>query len=68
MLKGTIKWFSQTIGGGFIRSDDGRDIFFPVSALRERDKQAPQKGQVVSFDLLKRRRAISLAASNVKTL
>jgi cold shock CspA family protein len=66
MPKGKVKWFSQTIGAGFIRTEEGQDVFFNVSAIRSDDPKIIERGQCVSFDVLKKQNGISLSAANVK--
>ena len=66
MAKGKVKWFSPTIGAGFIRTDEGQDVFFNVKAIRSDDPRIIERGQCVSFDILKKQNGISLAAANVK--
>ena len=35
-MQGTVKWFNQDKGYGFIKPDDkGRDVFIHISALQE---------------------------------
>ena len=49
MPTGKVKMFNEQRGFGFIRpDDDGADIFFHVSALREGDEIT--EGKVVSFE------------------
>ncbi len=67
MPTGKIKWFSQNIGAGFIRSDEGENIFFRFNALRGTDPQAILKGQYVRFDIAKNIRSLSLTAVRVTT-
>jgi CspA family cold shock protein len=46
-LTGTVKWFNQNKGSGFIAIDDYRDIFMHISQwVHERD---PEKGDKVTF-------------------
>ncbi|HVO67711.1 MAG TPA: cold shock domain-containing protein [Syntrophales bacterium] len=68
MPKGKVKWFSERIGAGFIRTEEGKDVFFNIKAFHGSDLQGIQRGQCVSFDILKSESGISLAAANVKTL
>jgi len=65
---GKVKWFSERIGAGFIKTDEGKDVFFSVNAIHSSDLQIIQKGQCVSFDIMKSGGGISLSAANVKTL
>ena len=51
MPMGKIKWFNQQIGAGFIRSDEGENVFFRLSAIRSEDPKTIQRGQCVSFDI-----------------
>ncbi len=66
MANGKVKWCSERIGAGFIRSDEGEDVFFRFSALRSNDLTMLQKGQYVSFDILKKSNGLSPCAANVK--
>ena len=52
MAQGTVKWFNQVKGFGFIAGDDGEDYFVHVSGLREYLKgKGLRGGQKVSFDI-----------------
>jgi len=49
MATGEIKMWNEEKGFGFIKPDDGADIFFHVTALREGDEIARDKA--VSFEV-----------------
>ncbi|MDA8126461.1 MAG: cold shock domain-containing protein [Deltaproteobacteria bacterium] len=67
MPKGKIKWFNDTIGAGFIRSDEGENVFFRFNALRGARPQAIRQGQDVHFDIAKNVRSLSRTADRVTT-
>ena len=68
MRKGKVKWFSQRIGAGFIKTDDGNDVFFSVNSIRDSNWKIIQEGQRVSLDVLKNQNGLTLSAANVKPL
>ena len=47
MEKGTVKFFNETKGFGFIKADSGQEVFVHVSGL----KSKIQENDVVSFDV-----------------
>ena len=52
MAKGTVKWFSEEKGFGFITGDDKEDYFVHMSGLREHlQSKGLRTGQKVSFDV-----------------
>jgi cold shock CspA family protein len=68
MPTGKVKWFNQQIGAGFIRTDDGENVFFRHNAIRGSNGKRVEEGQHVSFEIAKNLRSIAQTASNVKTL
>ena len=52
MTQGTIKWFSDQKGYGFITPEDGKkDVFVHFSALQGEGFKTLAEGQQVSFDI-----------------
>ncbi|HKA70484.1 MAG TPA: cold-shock protein [Xanthobacteraceae bacterium] len=51
MTKGTVKFYNDQKGYGFIQPDDGgRDVFVHATALERSGVSALREGQKVSFD------------------
>ena len=50
-LKGTVKWFNETKGYGFITDADGKDVFVHFSGIKSDGFKTLKEGQVVSFDV-----------------
>jgi len=65
MQEGTVKWFNETKGYGFIAKDDGDDIFVHVSAIAKPGFKTLEEGERVKFDVEKTPKG--LAAVNVVT-
>jgi cold shock protein len=52
MLKGTVKWFNETKGYGFIKPDDGgADVFIHISALQRSGLKSLPDNQRVSYQI-----------------
>ncbi len=50
MAKGTVKWFSDTKGFGFIAPDDGsQDLFFTLTNITGTKPKTIAKGQIVDY-------------------
>jgi CspA family cold shock protein len=51
-FKGTVKWFNESKGYGFISRDDGTDIFVHYSAIEGEGFRTLRQGQRVEFDVV----------------
>ena len=52
MATGTVKWFSDSKGFGFIEQEEGDDVFVHFSALEGDGFKSLSEGQAVEFDIL----------------
>ena len=53
MASGTVKWFNEAKGFGFISQSEGEDVFVHFSAIQSNGFRSLQEGQQVSFDVVK---------------
>ena len=51
MAQGTVKWFNESKGYGFITADEGKDVFVHYSAIQGEGFKTLNEGQKVSFDV-----------------
>ncbi|NLB83170.1 MAG: cold-shock protein [Synergistaceae bacterium] len=52
MSQGTVKWFNDSKGYGFITTDEGKDVFVHFSAIEGDGFKTLAEGQNVSFDVV----------------
>ncbi len=50
MTKGTVKWFNDSKGFGFITSEDGGELFVHHSSIQGAGFKSLAEGDSVSFD------------------
>ena len=63
MAKGTIKWFDERKGYGFIAQEDGKDVFVHFSSITMAGFKTLAEGDEVTFDVEENERG--LVAKNV---
>jgi len=53
MAKGTVKWFNDQKGFGFITPEDGADVFVHHTAIQSDGFKTLAEGQAVEFEVTK---------------
>jgi CspA family cold shock protein len=51
MVNGTVKWFNQEKGFGFITSEEGSDVFVHFSQINKPGFKTLEEGEAVTFEI-----------------
>ena len=65
-MKGTVKWFNEEKGFGFITGEDGKDVFVHFSQIKKDGFKKLVEGEEVTFDVVQGERGPQ--ASNIVTV
>ncbi len=63
MAEGTVKWFNERKGFGFLEREDGDDVFVHYSMIQDEGFKTLKEGEKVTFDIVDGQKGP--AASNV---
>ena len=67
MATGTVKWFNETKGYGFIQPDNGgKDVFVHISAVERAGLRGLKDGQKISYEVEQDRRTGKESAANLQ--
>ena len=67
MNSGTVKWFNETKGFGFIQPDTGgKDVFVHISAVERAGLRSLAEGQKVTYELTTDKRSGRVSADNLQ--
>lgn len=51
MVKGTVKWFNEKKGFGFLSREDGDDVFVHYTSIQDEGFKTLKEGQSVEFEV-----------------
>ena len=69
MNKGTVKWYNDQKGYGFIQPDNGgKDVFVHASALERAGIRSLREGQKVAFEIVTDQRTGKTSAGNLQAM
>ncbi|MGL4980773.1 MAG: cold-shock protein [Fusobacteriaceae bacterium] len=65
-MKGTVKWFNEEKGFGFITGEDGKDVFAHFSEIQKDGFKKLTEGEEVTFEVTTGPKG--LVATNIKSI
>lgn len=63
-MKGTVKWFNQEKGFGFITGEDGKEVFAHFSQIQKEGFKTLNENEEVTFDIIEGQKGPQ--AANIK--
>ena len=67
MASGSVKWFNDAKGFGFIQPDDGgQDVFVHISAVERAGLRDLRDGQKISYEIVQDKRSGKSSADNLQ--
>jgi CspA family cold shock protein len=67
MATGTVKWFNDSKGFGFISQEEGDDVFVHFREIQGSGFKSLKEGQEVTFDIEQGPKGLQASNVNVKT-
>ena len=64
MANGTVKWFNDSKGFGFIEQDNGDDVFVHFSAIMGDGFKSLAEGEAVTYEVQKGPKGLQAASVN----
>jgi CspA family cold shock protein len=66
-MTGTVKWFNDQKGFGFIQPDNGRDdVFVHISAVNGAGMNTLREGEKIGFEMVSDRKSNKMSAGNLR--
>ena len=64
MANGTVKWFNDSKGFGFIQQENGEDVFVHFSVIQGDGFKSLAEGEAVTFDIVQGPKGLQAANVN----